>query len=435
MPLGTVLNVELKTWSRFFLIKSADNVSLYQERYFNRPNYIYNAFQLHSETARKEITIRKHREGLLLIAETKGLSDLITANQGKVKHGKYELTCSEHEFLNSCRGILYHPQFRNYTDEEILEDLKPHCQSLMKVRQYQKGGKNLGLIEATFQCHTRPPSINYGLEAIKVKPYTENVRQCNKCYRFNHGSKQCRGEETCPKCGNTGHPMEDCQNQTLCINCKSDKHIATDKECPRYTAEKQIREIMAEKYLPYGLAKKEYTLSNNMTQTFAQIMSSEPKEVQILKEENKQLKNTVESMKEEMELLREEIRSLKESLTKKKPKISVTNKETKNTQIESQNVAPTTTQTTEKNKTTPSSDKTSFQNKKGVKNTLFTQKGEYPHNAPLPSTFEEISEPESEEPMDYSCKGHLKRLATLDQEEGATYPDGPSPKHRSLVSK
>ena len=405
MPLGNLLNTEGETWSRFFLIKFGDNESLFNERYFNRPIYVYSALQLHNEKARKEITIRNHKEGLLLIAETKGLSQMITTNQGNIKHGKYELICSEHGFLNSCRGILFHHQFKNYSDDEILEDLKPHCKSLTKVRQYQKDGKNLGLIEATFQSHIRPPSINYGLEAIKVKPYTENVRQCYKCYRFNHGSKQCRGEETCPKCGNTDHRKEDCQNKILCINCKSDKHTATDKECPRYVAEKQIRVIMAEKYLPYGLAKKEYTINNGMSQTFAQITSTESKEVLTLKEENKQLKNTVESMKDEMELLREEIRSLKESLTKKKPKDSTKNKESKNTSKEYPGVASTTSQTTKKNKETQSSENPNLE-KKGVENTVFTRKEELPCNVPLPTTYEEISDPESEEPMDYSNNSH-----------------------------
>lgn len=378
IPLGDIIEHESPTWTRFFLIKEAENVALFNTKYFQRALYIYNSLQLHSETSRKEINIRKHKDGLLLIAETEVISKQITACKGKVTHGSYQIQCSPHEHLNNCKGVIFHHEFKCLTDKEILEDLKPHCTSLVNVRQYKKDDRNLGLIEATFQSHRRPCSINLGFEALEVKPYIENVRQCKNCLKYNHGANFCKGRLTCARCGGHDHNESECLNDLNCSNCNTLGHKANDKSCPIWVEEKSIRELMAKEYLTYGLAKNKIAMKKT---SFSEAISSESKEVQTLRKENTDLKKELDNVSKEMQKLREEIRLLREATKKPEKEIK------------------------EKIKTTKGSSPT----EKGDK--LKTTKISY-RNVPLPNQqeFEDISDSEMDiAPINLSNKNNKRK--------------------------
>ena len=398
IPLGNLLGEDSKSWIRFFVMKTNENIPLFATRFFHRADYVYNALNL-KDTERKEISIRTHKEGLLLIAQNQQISDKITSNGGRIKHGIYEINCVEHEQLNLCKGVMFHHEFKGLTDEEILQDLKPYCPTLAKVRQYKKNGQNLGLVEVAFYNHIRPTSINIGFQAIEVKKYVENVRQCFKCWRFNHGSKTCSGVDTCVRCGSTEHSGQECTNQTKCINCEANDHTANDKTCPCFEDEKQIRVIMAEEYISYGMAKKEYQQKRKQNQTYAQATLHESKEVKVLKEENKALRNKIDYMEDEMRELREELKSLrasmvppneqKETKTDTDPKPKTTAKNKKSTVSTSQDTAAKKSQTL---------------NSQTHESTAHNESKAYPFD------YEDISDSEMETPKDYTIQG-IKRTS------------------------
>lgn len=60
---------------------------------------------------------------------------------------------------------------------------------------------------------------------------SQPIRQCFKCWGFNHNAKDCINQETCPTCGERGHQDKSCPKTINCCNCKGD-HTATDPSCP-----------------------------------------------------------------------------------------------------------------------------------------------------------------------------------------------------------
>ena len=58
------------------------------------------------------------------------------------------------------------------------------------------------------------------------------VRQCFKCWGFDHNAASCKGEEICIICAATDHKARDCSNTPKCANC-SGPHAANDRSCYR----------------------------------------------------------------------------------------------------------------------------------------------------------------------------------------------------------
>ena len=58
-----------------------------------------------------------------------------------------------------------------------------------------------------------------------------HVRQCMKCYKFNHSTYQCKNtQRICSTCGQTGHIYKGCKVDPHCLNCKG-PHKATAGAC------------------------------------------------------------------------------------------------------------------------------------------------------------------------------------------------------------
>lgn len=64
-----------------------------------------------------------------------------------------------------------------------------------------------------------------------------NIKQCYKCYGWEHMAKDCIKEhQTCDNCGNDDHEKGNCPNPTKCVNC-GEAHKAWHKDCKKRDAE------------------------------------------------------------------------------------------------------------------------------------------------------------------------------------------------------
>ncbi|XP_050294852.1 uncharacterized protein LOC126735025 [Anthonomus grandis grandis] len=124
-----------------------------------------------------------------------------------------------------------------------------------------------GSVLITFKGVCLPKSLNiYRLER-PISIYISPVTQCFRCLRYGHTRTNCKGKERCFTCGEEKksdleeHPS--CE--TKCFYCKG-PHKSTDKSCPEYTRQKNIKELMAFENIPFfdasEIVKKTYLTRN-----------------------------------------------------------------------------------------------------------------------------------------------------------------------------
>ena len=153
---------------------------------------------------------------------------------------------------------------KNVPTEITVEELQQvvSCHSKVhSIRRLQKkvDGKlvPLPVIEVKFFGTSLPDYVYFYNLRCRVEPSVRNPLQCFKCLRYNHTAIQCRSQARCPKCGND-HKQEDCVSSVeaaKCIHCGG-KHLATDRSCPAYQKQKQIKKIMAFENLSYREAAR-----------------------------------------------------------------------------------------------------------------------------------------------------------------------------------
>lgn len=90
------------------------------------------------------------------------------------------------------------------------------------------------------------------------EPYVRVTRQCFRCLRFGHITKQCKSTlEKCIACGENGHTKANCTaNKLICFNCK-EEHEATSRNCPERDQQNNIHRIMANHNMSYQEAALE----------------------------------------------------------------------------------------------------------------------------------------------------------------------------------
>ena len=79
------------------------------------------------------------------------------------------------------------------------------------------------------------------LEKIMVKNKLM-VRQCQKCFKFDHKTNQCNNPKKCIKCGHTADENHICTNLHRCQNCTTHpkyknhdlNHLPNKPSCPIY---------------------------------------------------------------------------------------------------------------------------------------------------------------------------------------------------------
>lgn len=88
--------------------------------------------------------------------------------------------------------------------------------------------KYLDKIIVTYEGEHLPRSTYiYGNTiALRIRPFTELVRQCFNCFKFGHKKNWCKADRKCINCGQTEHGR--CEKETRCANCAG-MHKATLK--------------------------------------------------------------------------------------------------------------------------------------------------------------------------------------------------------------
>lgn len=115
----------------------------------------------------------------------------------------------------------------------------------------------------TFAGKIIPKYIKIELFAATVHVYIPPVFICLNCLRYGHSSKQCRSQPRCPRCGE-GHNEDVCEQQIKCVHC-TQPHKATDRKCPEYERQKEIKKVMVTEDLSYYEARQKVPKTHSNT--------------------------------------------------------------------------------------------------------------------------------------------------------------------------
>lgn len=210
---------------------------------------------------------KKIRSGQILI-KTKNLEQakkMITLTE---MGNNITVDITEHQFLNTSKGVIYSNELRGIPENEIVDELK--TQNVTEIRKIMKKNENelteTGLIILTFQSTNTPKSINIGYSKVDVRPYIPPAMRCRNCLKYNHTSKYCKSLNVCINCG-THHSVEEneiCQRPKNCSNCSAmnispTNHTAVDKKCPVFIKENELQAIKTNYKVDHKTAKQIYS--------------------------------------------------------------------------------------------------------------------------------------------------------------------------------
>lgn len=171
-----------------------------------------------------------------------------------------------------------------WSEEEIKDNmnLPIGCGEILKIRRlnYKVSAdgnvswKPTQSVVITFDGQVLPKYVYMYYNALKVELYVFPTIQCHNCCRFGHTRAQCRSKPRCFKCGNehTGDTCEADEFSAFCITC-SGCHFATNKACPEWSRQKQIKISMAESCVSYLEAAK---LHPPVSKSYADILKAYP---------------------------------------------------------------------------------------------------------------------------------------------------------------
>ncbi|KAF9417392.1 hypothetical protein HW555_005489 [Spodoptera exigua] len=162
--------------------------------------------------------------------------------------------------VNTSYGVIRNVDL-DLEEEEILTAIK--CPSNIQIisvkrlqRRHESGWEPSEVVRIGFSGSHLPSFIYVDWLRTKVDPFVFPVTQCSKCWKFGHVKTRCPSNKiVCPKCT---EQHNNCEVTTFkCVNCRGD-HMALNRNCPVYTREKRVRELMAEYNCSYYVACNMY---------------------------------------------------------------------------------------------------------------------------------------------------------------------------------
>lgn len=150
----------------------------------------------------------------------------------------------------------------DWSMEEFVESLElpAGCGAVLKARRLNRKSSNEGTIEwlptqsvvVTFRGQMLPSKIFSFYTSLPVEPYKYPTIQCLNCCRFGHIKAQCRSKPRCYRCAqpHTGESCDVIKEKATCIYC-SGSHFASDKECPEFTRQQNIKLAMSQDSVSY----------------------------------------------------------------------------------------------------------------------------------------------------------------------------------------
>lgn len=188
-----------------------------------------------------------------------------------------DVQVTEHRGLNSSRGVIRCREFRDCSNEEILEALQ--SQGVTAVRQInaRRNGKlePTNTFILTFNKPAPPKHITAAYMRITVDMYIPNPLRCYQCQRYGHSKASCSHPAACARCGKQDHTDDNCHEPEQCVNCKG-THTAYSKQCPEWQRQRDITHLKFEKNISFAEAQRmlKPTTPAAGTKSFASVVKS-----------------------------------------------------------------------------------------------------------------------------------------------------------------
>ena len=222
-------------------------------------------------------SVKKLKNGTLLVETTRKTQTENLKKQTSFFGVPVEVT--EHQSLNSSKGIIRNPILRAETEENILEYLKPQGVTHVKQFTIRKNNEriNTNTLLLTFNSVVTPKTLKIFYQIIQVELYVPNPLRCFNCQKFGHHENNCPADlsSVCEKCGtgNHDHLASQCKKPAKCVNC-GENHMSRSSDCDVWKKEKEVMKIKVTQRLTearkiYDQQKPEFT--------FSKVVSSMPK--------------------------------------------------------------------------------------------------------------------------------------------------------------
>ena len=188
-----------------------------------------------------------------------------------------KVNVSEHNSLNSSKGIIRDRMLKGESEDSIVEYLRPQGVTGCKRFKIKKDGKTVetNTLLLTFNRVNVPKSLKIFYRVVPVDVYVPNPLRCFNCQRFGHHENNCSEDpgSVCENCGADGHAhhTSQCKNPTKCINCGKD-HLPKSNTCEVWLKEKAIMKLKVTHNISYLEAKKLH--ENKPETTFSKIVQS-----------------------------------------------------------------------------------------------------------------------------------------------------------------
>ena len=148
----------------------------------------------------------------------------------------FRVSVSEHQSLNSSKGIIRDRMLKGEKEEEIVDYLREQGVTACKRFKIKKDHETVetNTLLLTFNTINVPKSLKIFYRVVPVDIYVPNPLRCFNCQRFGHHENNCPVDlgSVCANCGAGGHDHHTsaCKNKPKCVNCGKE-HVSRSNQC------------------------------------------------------------------------------------------------------------------------------------------------------------------------------------------------------------